>query len=618
MFQPKRLFQKLPKKIDYLVSVIIFLSFSFIYLKTTCPTVFWWDSGEFIANIATLGIAHRPSFPIYILIARVFTLFPLGNFILRVNLFSALCAALSISFSYLIFIKLLNLYLLDYSKDSAIRIFCGIGSLLLFGFTYSFWIQAVRAEVYALCLLFVTLVVFLLLRYIETGNNKYLYLSMFLFGLGLGNHHIILLSVMPALVIITMLSRHKMKFNHLVYACMLTLLGLSIYLYLPIRNISHPALNWGNPGNTNTVLSSVLALESLKKMGINSLIGAIDNFPILVRLIYNQLTPFVFLPSCLGLILLLRRNLKLFFFILTIFIGNSLATLLVVSDFFVYNMDLHGYLLPSFFAFVLSLGMGVTILFVETEKTLANRISGFKLLRTAKTILLFLMMSASLLLFRENLPKTDLSNDRLAERYVVDAVKNIEKGSVIFVDNVNFDFIYRGLRYGAKFREDLIIIDRSFLPADWYFAQQSRLFPELYRNVPQNSRGEKLFYEMLKFCLANNIPALMEFTERDRNLTQYLIPKGAFFEVIKSSNAVISPEVIKIQENWERVTFFGLSADKVKDDIDAQRNLVLWLYRQGLFYKERKMINLAKGKFNRGLEFDAESEELWRELKGLQ
>lgn len=608
------------RKIDHILCGVIFLLFSFIYLKTTCPTVFWWDSGEFVANIATLGIAHRPSFPIYILIARVFTLLPLGNFILRVNLFSVLCAALSMSFSYLIFIKLLNLYLPHHSKDSVIRVFCGIGSLLFFGFTYSFWIQTVRAEVYSLCFLFVTLVILLLLMYIETGNNKYLYLSMFLFGLGLGNHHITLLSVMPALVTIIILSRYRIGLSQIILACLLILLGLSIYLYLPIRNISHPMLNWGNPRSASTLFSSVLALNSLSKMGINSLFGAVRNFPSLMEMIYAQLTPFGFALSILGLILLFKRSLRLLLFVLVIFIGNSLATLLVVSDFFANNMDLHGYLLPSILAFGMSFGTGAVVFLAELEKVLIykmNKSIFFKAIRITALVVLILV---SVLPLINSYSKANLSNNRLAERYVMDAVKDIDKGSVIFIDNVNFDFIYRGLRYGAKFREDLVIIDRSFLPADWYFAQQSRLFPKAYRNVPQDSRGEKLFYELLRFCLANDIPAFVEFTERDRdrNLTQYLVPKGAFFEVTKSPNRAISPELTKTQENWEKVTFFGLSADKTKWDIDAQRTLILWLYRQGLFYKERNMLDLARSKFSRGLEFDAESEELWRELKALQ
>ena len=67
---------KLGRKFWFLV-MLIFGIFLIIYWRTCCPTIFWWDSAEFVTVIATLGIPHPPSFPLYILLGKVFSFLPL-------------------------------------------------------------------------------------------------------------------------------------------------------------------------------------------------------------------------------------------------------------------------------------------------------------------------------------------------------------------------------------------------------------------------------------------------------------------------------------------------------------------------------------------------------------
>ena len=48
-----------------------------------------------------LGVPHPPGSPLYVLIGRVFTLFPIGEVALRINFMSALSSALAIWCVYL-------------------------------------------------------------------------------------------------------------------------------------------------------------------------------------------------------------------------------------------------------------------------------------------------------------------------------------------------------------------------------------------------------------------------------------------------------------------------------------------------------------------------------------
>src|SRR5436853_923547 len=66
-----------------------------IYWATLAPTVTLVDSGELIVAASSLGVAHPPGFPLYVLLAYLATLFPAASVAVRVNFFSALCAALA-------------------------------------------------------------------------------------------------------------------------------------------------------------------------------------------------------------------------------------------------------------------------------------------------------------------------------------------------------------------------------------------------------------------------------------------------------------------------------------------------------------------------------------------
>src|ERR1041384_4723572 len=66
-----------------------------VYSLTLAPTVTLVDSGELILAAQSLGVAHPPGFPLYVLLAHLATLFPLGNLAVRVNFASAIFAALA-------------------------------------------------------------------------------------------------------------------------------------------------------------------------------------------------------------------------------------------------------------------------------------------------------------------------------------------------------------------------------------------------------------------------------------------------------------------------------------------------------------------------------------------
>ena len=90
-----------------------------------------------------------------------------------------------------------------------------IGALsLAFGTTY--WDNSIEAEVYGASMFFLTVIIWLALRWLdhadEEGNEKYLLLIAYLIGLSLGVHLLALLAIFPVLMIIYF-KKYEVTFN---------------------------------------------------------------------------------------------------------------------------------------------------------------------------------------------------------------------------------------------------------------------------------------------------------------------------------------------------------------------------------------------------------------------
>lgn len=202
------------------------------------PSVSFGDSGEFIASAATLAIPHAPGYPLYCLVSRSLgQLLPWASWAYAVNLGSALCAAGALALFF-----------------SAMRLAAGgLAAALaaaLLGAS-PFWLHAsVQAEVFALHGLCAAASLWVLCRY---GPRFFDARPMAALGLCLGlggaNHHTLILAA-PALFAGGFLAARptaRRAARGLAVLLAFGLLGLAVYLYLPIRARAGPPLDWGHP-----------------------------------------------------------------------------------------------------------------------------------------------------------------------------------------------------------------------------------------------------------------------------------------------------------------------------------------------------------------------------------
>jgi 4-amino-4-deoxy-L-arabinose transferase-like glycosyltransferase len=227
---PKKTTPSKPSPFSVLDFFLAFFVPYFVYLLSVYPTVGTEDSGELVTSAATLDIAHPSGYPLHTLLGWLFThIIPFGNIAWRVNIMSAFFGALTVAVLYLVIRRL--------TRSSQIALFFS----LFFAFSGIFWSQSIRAEVYTLDIFLLISIIYALLRWDETGKAKFIYLTSLCFGLGVSDHHMILLAAPPAFIyVLVRNARILISPKVLGISALMMALGLSFYLYLPIRTALGP------------------------------------------------------------------------------------------------------------------------------------------------------------------------------------------------------------------------------------------------------------------------------------------------------------------------------------------------------------------------------------------
>ncbi len=242
------------------IAGLVFLLSLGLYVRTLAPSVvdIFSDTLEFQLVGPTLGIAHETGYPLYTLLSWLFArLLPLGDAAFRVNLLSAVCAALAVAFVYRAG------QLLTGRRLAAV---CGA---VVFALSPVWWSQAVIAEVYALHGLLVAVILWLILHW-EAGkqgsrgaeeqrskgairnpqsaicppNLSSLVAVALAFGFSLTHHRLTLL-LAPALAVFVLwtdpgLLRQPRRWPKLLTALLLPLL---LYAYIPLRGLVTTSLD---------------------------------------------------------------------------------------------------------------------------------------------------------------------------------------------------------------------------------------------------------------------------------------------------------------------------------------------------------------------------------------
>lgn len=447
----------------------------FVYLLTLAPTVTFFDSGEFLTAISSLGTAHSPGYPLFINYAKPFTFLPLGNIAFRVNFATAVSAGLACFGVYLLTIQLLKGEEIPWQGRFgalATRL-AGVAAALTFAFTPRLWLQSNHDKPYPLLSFICAIIFYLMLLWRESyleGRERpaYVYLGAFLCGLGTGAHQIMVLMIPTYAFLLWSADRRVIfRVREFFIAFAFGLLGFGIHLHLVVRALKKPILNWGDSKNLTQFLWNILR----KGYPVDKPHRDLD-------LLWAQMNAFN-IPhefTVVGLLLLLvglwalmrtKRDLVLGYLIalgsfLLIIVGyfNTPGEMIFLTEEFFTPL----YLLSAVF-----IGVGLIALVKEAVQHLPDAPAARLLL----PVLLFVLpVVVCLLNYREN----DQHQNYIAFDYASNTLRSLPQDAVLFTwgDSGAFPLWY--LQGVEKMREDVDLPHTPHLVFDWYLDSMPRLF----------------------------------------------------------------------------------------------------------------------------------------------
>jgi transmembrane protein TMEM260 (protein O-mannosyltransferase) len=413
-----------------------------VYLLTLAPGLTWAydsvDGGELAACAYTLGVAHPPGYPTYVLLAHLATRLPVGEVATRTNLFSAVCAASTAA--------LASWTLARMGAGWA----AAAGAAWVLSFATLFWSQAIVTEVHALNALVFALL--LSCAAVTPPNRPGLLAALtgLLWGLGLGNHPTAALGVPLVLLSLARLRRWG-------WGALGVLLGLSVYLCLWFWSAADPPVNWADPQTPARfwwLVSGRLYRPLVFALPPADLGARVLSWG---RLLSEQFLGAGLLVAGLGAAVLWSADRAL--------LRASGVTVALCSLFAIgYNTsDSYLYLIPVLVCVALWLGVGLdwVIAALGGRWVWAARVGCV----TAVAVPL-LAMSA-------RFSTMDLGGDRAAHAFATHALEGAPPGAVLLSqqDGHTFSLWYYTIALG--WRPDVVVVDLDLLGHDGYTAQLS-------------------------------------------------------------------------------------------------------------------------------------------------
>ncbi|MDX9992340.1 MAG: DUF2723 domain-containing protein [Anaerolineales bacterium] len=431
---------------------------AWVYLASLAPGLSWAhfgaDGGDLITAAATNGIAHPSGYPTYLLLARLFQFLPIGSLAYRTNLLSACCAIFAALILY--FLTERSLLLTKPGLRSLIASISG----LAFGLSPLFWSQALITEVYTLHLFFLTLILYLcfgLPQDLKTRRVDFLIGTTL--GLALGNH----LTSLLLLPVVLLAAPRNWK------SLALRLAGIAsgglVYLILPLRALSGPPLNWGNPATLDGFFWLVSGQLYAGQLALLPWPALLERIAAIAGLAWGQ---FGLLGLALGMSGMVSGGLPLNLnrSLLWLAAGSVLFALVYTTS------DSFLYLLPVILSFSVWIGAGLA----KGSQLLSAR---WPRLAPSLAILFLIFLAGQTAL---NWQKVDASHDLRAEDFGEQVLAALPPNALVFArgDQAVFGLWY--FHFGLKQRPDLVILSSDLLQFSWYLDSLRVAYPSLQIN----------------------------------------------------------------------------------------------------------------------------------------
>ncbi len=455
--------------------LLVCLLIGIVYLLTMAPGLTWanrgTDGGDLITATATGGVPHPSGYPTYLLIARLFQLLPLWSLAFRTNLMSAVFALLTT-------LLVVDLVRRSYAGPLAIGRTAGLIAGLGFGLSPLLWSQAVITEVYTLHTFFIALILWLMPLSGENPLNELWRdrLGGLIFGLAIGNQ-LTVLFLLPFYILVGSFTQTggdankpnlvlmKLNWRSLTRRLGWLLLGLSIYLIIPLRAHSGSPVNWGNPIDWEGLwwlVSGELYQERVFHLGWEYAWPRILTWAGMLQSQFG-------LPGlAIGFYgLLYGRPAGKRFYPLTTWMIVAYSIFAIGYN----SYDSYTLLLPAFLAFALWFGMGCAVIIAVISK-----VPWSAWLVPVMVGILILMITINAAVHYDSV---DASDSNLAEVFVDKVFGAAPQGAVLLTQEDKDTFALWYYHFALGKRTDLVVIAQPLLNYNWYQTTLDHVYPDL-------------------------------------------------------------------------------------------------------------------------------------------
>jgi hypothetical protein len=449
-----------------------------VYLRTVAPGLTWAnagsDGGDLIAAAATAGVPHPTGYPLYLLLARLFQLLPLGSLAFRTNLLSAVAMVVAAA---LICILVQNSSTTSTNKFNWLA---GLVAGYVTGLAPLIWSQAIITEVYGLQTLLVAFILYLYAKPTQTSPSAQNCLDRgrgLMLGIATANHVTTLLLVLPALIAGSVHRQVKtgrgwiknFKVDRGAFLRQLAMLGigLSIYLLIPLRASANPPINWGDAVSLERfwwLISAQLYQGYYLQFHWTQTWARVQA---LAALLLQQLGLLGVLLGLIGLIVFGKFSR---IFILTVWTAVIFASFAIVYE----SVDSYVYLIPVLLSFAIWIGLGIEG--VTAQSTLYSH-----LLKIVVSLFLLAYFVGRPMMYAN---QVDASTDLRAETFGEEVFSTAPPKAILFAEGDQAVFALWYFHFALGQRPDVAVIAVDLLHFNWYQENLHSIYPTLVIPTP--------------------------------------------------------------------------------------------------------------------------------------
>ena len=468
---------KIFEKYYYLISTVtVFIVYNF----TLAPSVIQIDSGELASVQKLLGIAHPTGYPLFTMLGYFFLQLPIfSSDIFQANFLAAIYCSISVGLFSKFLFEIFLISKVNSLPETTIKLII-ISSSIVLGLSTTFWFQSTSVEVYSLHLVLIISTLFLFVKAFRNDDAKFWYLFAYFFGISLSNHMTSIL-IIPAAVYLYF-KKNSFNKNSFLFGARLALItsisAMIVYLYLPIRAMQEPILNWGNPIDFERFWRHFTGAQ-YQVWIFSSLEASKKQLSYFIQNLTNEFFYIIYLPIIFGIVSLFKISKTVLFFTLLL----TFSTILYSINYDIVDID--SYFLLTYISFIVFFFFGIIRILEFSKNPTINVI--------LMTIILIIFPALQLTM---NHDKVDQSDNFIFEDYTKASLNSLPANSILF--SYQWDYLISPsyyFQFVENYRRDVTIVDKELLRRSWYFDQLNNVDNSLLSGL---NNEVKSFLDALK------------------------------------------------------------------------------------------------------------------------